>query len=141
MAKVSMSTDLNASADQVWKLIGGFNALPDWHPSVETSELTEEGQTRTLSLAGGGKIVEKLEKVDDGARTYTYSIVDSPLPVTNYSATIKVSGEGDNSTIEWSSDFEAAGASTDEAMKAIQDIYKAGFDNLQKMFGGSFSGG
>jgi carbon monoxide dehydrogenase subunit G len=141
MAKVSMSTDLNVSADQVWKLIGGFNALPDWHPSVEKSELTEEGQTRTLSLAGGGTIVEKLESVDEGARTYTYSITDSPLPVSNYTATIKVSGEGENSTIEWSSDFEAAGASQEEAMQAIQGVYQAGFDNLQKMFKGFSSGG
>jgi len=136
MAKVSMSTNLNVSADQVWKMIGGFNALPDWHPAVEKSELTQEGQTRTLSLTGGGTIVEKLEKVDDSARTYTYSIVDSPLPVANYTATIKVSGEGDNSTIEWSSDFEAKGASQDEAMQAIQGVYQAGFDNLKKMFGG-----
>lgn len=136
MAKVSMSTNLNVSADQVWKMIGGFNALPDWHPAIEKSELTEEGQTRTLSLAGGGKIVEKLEKVDDDARTYTYSIVDSPLPVANYTSTIKVSGEGDSSTIEWSSDFDPAGASDLDAMKAIEGIYQAGFDNLKKMFGG-----
>ncbi len=136
MTKISMSTDLNASADQVWKLIGGFNALPDWHPSVVTSELTQEGQTRTLSLAGGGTIVEKLEKVDDDARTYSYSIVDSPLPVANYSATIKVSGEGDNSTIEWSSEFNADGASEQDAMSVIQDIYQAGFDNLKKIYGG-----
>jgi len=131
-----MSTDLNVSADQVWKLIGGFNSLPDWHPAIEKSELTEEGQTRTLSLAGGGTIVEKLEKVDDGARIYSYSIIDSPLPVANYSATIKVSGEGDNSTIAWSSEFDAVGASDKDAMNAIQDIYNAGFDNLKKIFGG-----
>jgi len=136
MAKISMSTDLNASADQVWKLIGGFNTLPDWHPAIEKSELTQEGQTRTLSLAGGGKIVEKLEKVDDGARTYTYSIVDSPLPVSNYTATITVTGEGDNSTIEWSSEYDAAGASNEDAMKVVEGIYQAGFDNLKKMFGG-----
>ena len=136
MAKVSMTTDLNVSADQVWQLIGGFNALPDWHPSVEKSELTEEGQTRTLSIAGGGKIVEKLEKVDHGARTYTYSITDSPLPVSNYTATIKVTGECPNSTIEWSSEFDPAGASQEDAMKAIQGIYQTGFDNLRKMFGG-----
>lgn len=136
MAKVSMSTNLNVSADQVWKMIGGFNALPDWHPAVEKSELTQEGQTRTLSLAGGGSIVEKLEKVDNGARTYTYSIVDSPLPVSNYTATIKVSGEGGNSTIEWSSEFDADGAPEEAAMSAIADIYQAGFDNLKKMYGG-----
>lgn len=136
MTKVSMSTGLNASADQVWQMIGRFNALPDWHPSVEKSELTEAGQTRTLSLVGGGRIVEKLETIDDNARTYTYSIVDSPLPVSNYTATIKVTGEGENSTIEWSSEFDPAGASPEDAMKAIQGVYQAGFDNLRKMFGG-----
>lgn len=139
MAKVSMTTDLNASADQVWKMIGGFNTLPDWHPAVEKSELSEAGETRTLSIAGGATIVEKLESVDDGARTYTYSIVDSPLPVSNYKATITVSGEGPNSTIEWSSEFdtvEGMGASEQDAMAAVQGIYQAGFDNLRKMFGG-----
>lgn len=137
MTKVSMSTDLNASADQVWAMIGKFNALPDWHPSVEKSELTEAGQTRTLSLVGGGTMTEKLETVDDNARTYTYSITDSPMPVANYSATIKVTGSGDNSTVEWSSEFDpAGGASPEDAMKMVQGIYQAGFDNLRKMFGG-----
>ena len=56
-AKVLMSSNLNASAVEVWKLIGGFNALRDWHPAVENSELTEDGQSRTLSIAGGGTIV------------------------------------------------------------------------------------
>lgn len=137
MTKVSMSTDLKASADQVWAMIGKFNALPDWHPSVEKSELTEAGQTRTLSLVGGGKIVEKLETIDDNARTYTYSITDSPMPVANYTATIKVTGSGDSATVEWSSEFDPVGnASPEEAMKMVQDIYQAGFDNLKKMFGG-----
>ncbi len=136
MAKVSMSTKLSASADQVWQLIGGFNALPDWHPAVEKSELTEEGQERTLSLAGGGTIVERLENMDDGSRTYTYAITDSPLPVANYRATITVTGEGDESTIEWSSEFDPMGAAEGEAADVIRGIYQAGFDNLQKMFGG-----
>ncbi len=134
MTKVSMNTKLNVSADEAWRMIGGFNALPDWHPSVEKSELTEEGQTRTLSLAaGGGTIVEKLEKMDDGSRTYSYSIVDSPLPVANYRSTIKVSGEGDDCTIEWTGEFEPIGAEN-EAADAIRGIYQAGFDNLNKMF-------
>ena len=134
MTKVSMNTKLNVSADEAWRLIGGFNTLPDWHPAVEKSELTEEGQTRTLSLAGGGTMVEKLEKMDDGSRTYTYSIVDSPLPVANYHATIKVSGEGDDCTIEWTGEFDPVGAE-DEAVDAIRGIYQAGLDNLNKMFG------
>ncbi len=136
MAKVSMSQQLGVSADEAWKLIGGFNGLPDWHPAVENSELSEEGQERTLSLAGGGTIIERLEKMDDGSRTYTYSIKESPLPIANYTATIKVTGEGDDCTIDWSSEFDAAGAPESDATAAIQGIYQAGFDNLKKMFGG-----
>lgn len=135
MAKISMSTQLGVSADEAWKMIGGFNALPDWHPAVEASELTEEGQTRTLSLVGGGQIVEKLEKVDDAARTYTYSIVNSPLPVANYTATITVRDGDDGCVVDWSGEFDALGG-TNEASDVVSGIYQAGLDNLKKMFGG-----
>jgi hypothetical protein len=135
MTKVSMSTKLEVSADEAWQMIGGFNALPDWHPAVENSELTEEGQVRTLSLAGGGSIVEKLEKIDDKARTYTYSIINSPLPLSNYTSTITVRDTDDGAVVDWSSEFDPIGAEND-AMNAVQGIYQAGFDNLKKMFGG-----
>ncbi len=135
MTKVSLSTRLGVSADEAWKLIGGFNALPDWHPAVEKSELTEEGQTRTLHIVGGGEIVEKLEKSDDNARTYTYSIVNSPLPVANYTATIVVREEDGGCVVDWSSEFDAVGVEH-EASDVINGIFQAGLDNLKKMYGG-----
>jgi uncharacterized protein YndB with AHSA1/START domain len=136
MPKVSMQTELNVTPDQVWDLIGGFNALPDWHPAVEKSVLKKRGEVRELSLAGGGKIVEKLENLDNGERVYSYTITDSPLPVSNYKATIRVKDdESGTSVVEWSSEFEATGAAENEAVKVIQDIYQAGFDNLKKIFG------
>ncbi len=72
MTKVSMNTSLNASPEKLWEMIGGFNTLPDWHPAVEKSELEEEGSVRRLSLAEGGTIIEKLEKIDDNERLYSY---------------------------------------------------------------------
>lgn len=136
MARVSMSTQLSVSADELWKMIGGFNALPDWHPAVEKSELAEGGRQRTLHLAGGGTIVETLVNHDDGSKTYTYEIKDSPLPVANYVSTINVSPSGEkSSTVEWSSNFEPSGAPESEAVRAIQGIYQAGLDNLKKMYG------
>ena len=96
MPNVSMSVDLGVPAKQVWDLIGGFNALPNWHPVVAKSEISEEGNTtlRTLHLAGGGTIVERLEKLDDAGQHYTYSIVSGPLPVANYTATLRLKGVG-----------------------------------------------
>ena len=137
MAQINMKADLDVAADEVWNLIGGFNALPDWHPAVENSELQEEGSVRKLSLAGGGTIIEKLERVDDLERVYSYSIEESPFPVTNYKSTIKVIDEGNGkATVEWSSEFNPEGASEQDAIDVIQGIYQAGFDNLKKMFGG-----
>ena len=137
MAKVDMTTDLKVDPDKLWELIGGFNTLPDWHPAVEKSELDEGGKVRRLSLAGGGEIVEKLEKIDNNERVYTYSIVNSPLPVANYTATIRVKEGGDgNSVVEWASEFNADGAPENDAIETIQGIYQAGFDHLKKMFEG-----
>ena len=132
-----MTTDLDVAADELWNLIGGFNALPDWHPAIEKSELQEEGSMRKLSLAGGGTIIEKLVKSSPEERIYSYTIEDSPLPVSNYKAEIKVKDNGKGkSSVEWSSEFSAEGAPEDDAIEVIQGIYQAGFDNLKKMFGG-----
>ena len=134
MTKVKMSTPLGVPAQKVWDLIGGINTVADWHPAVEKSELEQGGTIRKLSLVGGGEIVEKLTQTDDEGRTYSYSIVSSPLPVAGYNAEIRVTGEGDSCNIEWSSNFEPNGASETDATEAIQGIYQAGFDNLKKMF-------
>ena len=60
IAKVNMSTNLNVPAAELWKFIGGFNSLPDWHPGVEKSELQEEGAVRELTLVGGGSFASAL---------------------------------------------------------------------------------
>lgn len=133
--KVSLSTTLAVSADQVWKVIGGFNALPEWHPAIKESKLDAGGRVRMLDLAGGGSITEKLETFDDKKHAYSYSIMHGPLPVSNYVSTLKVSEDGQGSTIEWSSEFSPAGASEMEARKAVEGIYQAGLENLKKMFG------
>lgn len=135
MTKVSMTTDLNVAADKLWQLVGNFNGLPDWHPGVEKSELKEEGQVRKLDIKGGGVIVEKLIKKSSREKIYSYTIEDSPLPVSNYIAKIKVKDNGKGkSIVEWSSEFVAKGATEKDAIDAVQGVYQTGLDNLKKMF-------
>ncbi len=140
MAKVSSSTELPVPAKTVWDVIGNFNALPDWHPAVAKSEIKkEDGSTlRKLSLMGGGTIEEKLEQINDKERLYTYSILSGPVPVSNYTATLRVreGKDGKGCVVEWSSEFDAKGAPEGDAVAAISGIYEAGFENLKRMFGG-----
>ena len=94
MAKVHVSARLNGPASEVWGLIGRWNALPDWHPAVLKSELSEDGKVRRLTLSGGGLLEERLETSDESRRTYTYALKAGPLPVASYRATIAVTDRG-----------------------------------------------
>jgi len=139
MPSLKLETRLAVSADMLWKTIGGFNALPQWHPSIEKSQTEGEGKgaVRKLKLVGGATLVERLEHVSDTERLYRYSIVDSPLPVSNYVSEIRVRDNGDGtSTVEWSGEFEPKGAPEAEVAKMLQGVYQTGLDNLKKMYGG-----
>lgn len=139
MPKVNMSTALAANADQLWKSIGGFGTIADWHPAIEKADLSGDtkGSIRKLHLIGGGIVTERLEEISTDERVYRYSITESPLPVANYMAEIRVKDNGDgSSTVEWSSEFDAAkGVADNDAIKTIQGVYQAGFDNLAKLYG------
>jgi hypothetical protein len=77
-----------------------------------------------------------LERIDDEPFKYRYSIVDSPLPVSNDVSELRVtkdgSGNGDN--VEWSGEFSPVGASAPDAERVIRGVYEAGLKNLQTQF-------
>lgn len=140
MTKVNLTTELPVSAQMVWNTIGNFNALAQWHPAIEKSEESKQGGAvvRKLSLrGGGGTVVERLDGKSDKERTYSYSIVEGPLPVSGYKSQLTVrQGKNPSSCIvEWSSEFQPTGVPENEAAKMIRGIYEAGFKNLQKMYG------
>jgi len=81
MAQTIASIDVAVSADVVWQLIGGFNSLPDWLPFIPKSEKTEGCRVRHLASPNGETIVERLEKFDNAARSYSYSIIQAPFPI------------------------------------------------------------
>lgn len=133
MTKVTVMEEFSASANQIWNLIGGFNALPDWHPAVERSELEEGGTVRKVTLVDGVTILEKLEYHSDESRECSYSIVTSPLPVANYMATLKVTQHEEGSQVEWSGEFDPSGVSESEAVELVQGIYRAGLHHLKQV--------
>ena len=81
--------------------------------------------------------MERLEEVSPTERLYRYSIVESPLPISDYFSEIRVKDNADGtSTVEWSSDFKV-NTSTGEkdVVKTVQEVYQAGLDNLTKLYG------
>lgn len=136
MATTSVSMDIPASADTVWQLIGGFDALPDWLPFIPKSVVSEGGRVRTLTTADGGTVIERLEAFDNRQRSYSYSIMQAPFPVVNYLSTLSVHATDDANVVrvEWSGSFTPVNISDDEAVALFSGIYQGGLDALSDNF-------
>ncbi len=136
MSKVVLKSDIASDADLVWKAISNFQQIALWNPLIETIETTGEGvgSERTIDAKGAGVFVERLESLDDGTRTYTYSVVDSPLALTNCTVHVSVSDNGDGtSTVEWSSEFDTPPNQELKTVRAFQQLYQEALNNLGKL--------
>jgi uncharacterized protein YndB with AHSA1/START domain len=134
MASAFLAIDLDAPPEEVWQLIGGFGSLPDWRPPLWSFELLEGGRVRRIGLSADSTIVERLETFDNASRSYSYSIIESPFPVTAYLATIRVlagGARGIGSRVEWSGTFTPVdGASEAQAVEIFEGVYRRGLDAL-----------
>lgn len=130
---------INASSHAVWAIAGGFSALERWHPDVTESTLIgtgkDAGDIRVLTLVNNKTIVERLNSYDEDAMNLQYRIIESPLPVKNYVASISVVSVGEHRTeVVWQSTFNAVDLSDAEVRDIISGIYKAGLTSLNNLF-------
>jgi hypothetical protein len=133
-ATISRSADVKASALAVWSVIGPFCAIKNWLPPV--GECIEDGKappTRVLVTRDGkAAFVETQTARNDNEHSYSYEFVSSPLPVSNYKATIKVTARGDGySTITWSGSYTPDEGKEKAASEALIGVYEAGLTEIK----------
>lgn len=148
---------IKAPADKVWALIKDFGEMA-WHPAIQSTEnkgTNEPGATRVLTLKSGGTITEELKKYDAAKMSYSYKITDMStdktinyagadekvpvLPVANYSATITVTSQGDQTTVQWKAGYYRAYTNNnppDEmnetaANAAVKAVFTEGLNSLK----------
>lgn len=146
--KVVETVTLDAPAATVWARLRDFSALKDWHPAVADSAASQGnkvGSVRLVKLKGGGELTETLEGHDDAQMKYSYRLKDgSPLPVTNYTSTIRVTDSGGKAQVEWRGAFYRAHPNNDPppdqndeaAVKAVTGVYQSGLANLKRLVEG-----
>ncbi len=144
MIRVYTSSVIDAGADAVWAVIRDFNALPAWHPLIADSRIENSqpsdrvGCVRAFRMRDGGFIREQLLSLSDYDYQCTYSILESPMPITGYVATLKLSPvtDGGRTFAEWSAEFDCEPARERELAQSIgQGVFQAGFDALKTRFG------
>lgn len=131
---ISRSAEVKASASAVWSLIGPFCAIKAWLPPV--GECIEDGKappTRILVTKDGkAAFVEKQTARNDAERSYSYAFLASPLPVTDYASTIKVTANADGtSTVTWSGSYTPDQGKETAAKEALSGVYEAGLSEIK----------
>ena len=143
MIRLYVSTVIEAGADNVWARIRDFNGLPQWHPGIadsriENSEPSDRvGCIRHFHTRDGGTIRERLLALSDFDFTQTYEILESPMGVEHYVATLKLTPitDGNRCFAEWSAEFDCDPGREQELTRTIADgVFQGGFNALKQMF-------
>ncbi len=141
--KLEIDVDEAKTAEErtaLWAKIGGWCAIAEWHPAIAKCEASKDGDTefRTLTLKDGGVIKEKL--METGTTSYKYEIIESPLPVKNYTAMFSVAPDDDDLdeiNVLWSATYDANGKDDKEARKVIDGIFKDGIESIKAKHAGA----
>lgn len=141
MPQVYVSAIIDAPLETVWKVLRDFNALPQWHPLVATSRIEENlpadaiGCVRNFQLSDTGETIrEQLLALSDVEHSCTYSILEAPLHVSNYVATVRlrrVTRTGQTFG-EWQSTFETPQGEEASVCNDVREIYEDGFASIVK---------
>lgn len=130
MSKVSVSqVYIAASAPDLWALVGDPEGLASWHPAIAHSPIVD-GDRRLVTLEDGATVKERITRHSDEDMSYSYEILESPLPISGYVSTVSVQAEGDGARLTWTSEFEPAGAPAADVEAMIRGLYEAGFQSV-----------
>lgn len=144
MARVYVSSVIDAPVQKVWDHIRDFNALPKWVPVVLDSRIEDAlpadkiGCVRNFSLSDGGNLREQLLALSDSDHSFTYNILASPMGVENYVATLELRPitDGDRTFAQWTAAFDCEPKREKELIREIgDDVFQAAFDNLKRQLG------
>jgi len=145
--RVVETVEVKAPLEKVWATVKDFDGLSKWHPGFASDELVsgangKVGAVRKLTIKNGPVVTERLLAFDGVHHSYRYRILESPLPITHYSAAISVRpGHGDMTRVIWSGNFKRKNTSDNPpeaesdagAIKLVKGVYRGGLDNLKKM--------
>ena len=66
--------------------------------------------------------------------SYSYAIIEGPLPVSDYKATLSVTQSAGKTVVIWSSTFEPNGVSEEEATSIVGGVYDTGLEAVKQRF-------
>lgn len=127
MATIRITQRLDASPDEVWKLIADYGNIADWFPGIDES--SAEGNTRRCKF-GEAELVEDIITVDHDLRRLQYRISGGPMVPEFHRATVDVHDIDGSALLVYSCDVEP-----DEGREVMEPALQGAVDALKERFG------
>ncbi len=123
---------LTVSAARVWQVVGSF-ADAAWIPGTARCELEDREVygTRRITTEDGVVIRERLLSHDATARTFTYTIVEAPMPLEDYESRVQVDDDGEGSRVRWSATWQAPADAAGSIEQGLGALFRAALDGLK----------
>lgn len=135
MARVEVQDEIEASKELVWDLVSDFGGIGRISPEVESCEVEGEGVGAVRTIRTSGVLIqERLEELDGDNCVFSYSMLEGPIPFTNYVAHVRLSDAGPRRTaIRWSGTFEPlAGIPAEQLEQLVRGIYQGLIAGVKK---------
>ncbi|MEV6427858.1 SRPBCC family protein [Nocardia sp. NPDC051463] len=106
MATITQEILIEVSPGEVWAAVRDVGAVHERLLPGYVLDTRIDGDTRLLTMPGGGVIRELIVTIDDETRRLTYSAIDGfRLPLTHHHASFQVFAEpGDTTRLVWTTD-------------------------------------
>ena len=141
MLKVLRSAIIEAPIESVWDVLRDFNSHSQWHPAIGGSAI-ERGRDsdqvsciRRFTLVDGQELREQLLSLSDLEMGYSYCLLDTPVPLFNYVAHVRLYPvtDTDHTYAEWEARFTTIAGKESEMQSMVgNDIFATGFSALRK---------
>ena len=144
MVKVVKSTVLPAPVEAVWEVLRDFNGHDSWHPIVKDSVVGKGwpsdriGCVRRFHLQDGSELREMLLTLSDADMAFSYCLLDTPVPLLNYVAHVRLAPvtDGDMTFWHWESRFDTPAGQEAELQRMVsENVYQSGFDAVRSHMG------
>lgn len=142
--RVLRSTVLEAPIDTVWEVLRDFNGHDRWHPAIASSQIEREeasdriGCVRRFRLQGGEELRERLLTLSDLEQSYSYCLLETPVPLFNYVSHVRLLPVTDTDWTfwEWESRFDTPRGEEGAMAELVgEGIYTAGFGAIRTHLG------
>jgi hypothetical protein len=143
MITVTETALLDQDPETLWRQVGSFGSVGQWHPMIAKVTTNGEGlgAVRRLEMREGGIQLERLQMIDPSLHLYRYSLQQAAIPIINFTAEFHIEGaDKRGSVITWSARFDVVSGSEKQGAQTVCTFFRAGLQRLCAMYDPSGKG-